>query len=337
VPVGIVGLFAWAAAMCVPLIAYGEAPADTSMLAVTLDYAAPADCFGVDDFKALVVSRLGFDAVREDAANHVHAKITARGRGFEGRIEWQTTGGKWMGDRTLQSRSDDCRDLDRAMAFALALQIQLVAITHARPEQPPTTPPKVEPAPTTPTVPASPTVSRETIARVDERSKLRTGPRFAIGAGGLVGLGLSSTAVPLARLFASLQWTHVSFEIAAEAGWPTTTRREDGAGFSQQLFLVEAASCGILASWKACALGKAGQVRVAGSNVESPTSPSGSVVETGLRLAFTESLGRHAFVTAQADGLVNVMLWTVTLDQVPVWASPRFAGSMGIDVGIRFP
>jgi hypothetical protein len=65
-------------------------------------------------------------------------------------------------------------------------------------------------------------------------------------------------------------------------------------------------------------------------------------VETGLRLAFIQSLGRHAFVAAQVDGLCNVVIWRVTLDQQPlnqalVWASPRFAGSVGLDAGLRFP
>jgi hypothetical protein len=323
--------------MCVPLLAHGEGQADSSALAVTLDYVAPADCLDVDAFKAIVVGRLGYDAFREDAAKHVHVRIATRGHGFEGRIEWQSTDGKWIGDRTLQSHSDDCRDLDRAMAFALALQIQLVAITQTTPGPAPSQQEEIG-APQ-PVAPASPSVPSETPARGNEPQALKheAGPALAIGAGGLVGFGLSSTAVPLGRLFASLLWTHISLDAAAEASWPTTIRREDGAGFSQKLFLFDVAACGILRSWRGCLLGKAGQVRVAGDNVDSPASPSGSVVETGLRLAFTQPLGRHAFVTAQADALVNVMLWKVTLDQVPVWYSPRFAGSMGIDVGYRLP
>jgi len=338
VPVRVMGLFACAAALCVPLIARGEGQAETSTtsgLAVALDYTAPADCFAVDDFKAIVVGRLGYGAFREDAENHVHVRIAPRGHGFEGRIEWQNTEGKWIGDRLLLSPSDDCLDLDRAMAFALALQIQLVAITNATPRQAQPAQERVEAVPAVP--PVSPSVSSENVTNANERraSERGTRPAFEVGAGGLVGLGLSSAVVPLGRLFASLVWTRISLELAAEAGWPTTTRREDGAGFSQQLLLVDVAGCGILESWRACLLGKAGQVRVAGNNVDSPASPSGSVVETGLRLAFTQPLGRHAFVAAQAEGLVNVMLWRVTLDQVPVWSSPRFAGSMGINVGFR--
>jgi len=335
VPVRVLGSFACAAALCVPLIAHAEGHASSPALAVALDYTAPADCLDVGDFRSIVIGRLGYDAFREDAENHVHVRIATRGRGFEGRIEWQDTEGKWIGERLLLSRNDDCLDLDRAMAFALALQIQLVAITQATPEQPPPAQEKVETGPAAPQVRLS--VPSENATSVNERRAAEpgTGPTFAFGAGGLVGLGLSSKAAPLGRLFASLQWTHLSVELAAEAAWPTTTRREDGAGFSQQVLLVDVASCGILRSWQACLVGKVGQVRVTGDNVDIPASPWGSVVETGLRLAFTYPLGRHAFVAAQADGLVNVMIWRVTLDQVPVWTSPRFAGTMGINVGFR--
>jgi uncharacterized membrane protein len=335
VRVRVLGSFACAAALCVPRIAHGEGPAENPALAVALDYAAPGDCFDADDFKSIVIGRLGYEAFRDDAENHVHVRIAPHGRGFEGRIEWQNTEGKWIGERLLLSRNDSCLDLDRAMAFALALQIQLVAITQASPGKSPPAQEKVEAGPPAP--PVSPSVPSENVTSASERraAEPETGPAFAIGAGALLGLGLSSTAAPLGRLFASLQWTHLSLELAAEAAWRTTTRRDDGAGFSQQVLLGDVAGCGILASWQACLLGKVGQVRVAGENVDSPASPSGSVVETGLRLAVTQALGRHAFVAAQVEGLVNVMLWRVTLDQVPVWTSPRFAGSLGINVGFR--
>ena len=54
---------------------------------------------------------------------------------------------------------------------------------------------------------------------------------------------MSSTPVLLGRVLGSLAWQHVSVELAAEASLPTTTRRSDGAGFSQQHLLASAAAC----------------------------------------------------------------------------------------------
>ena len=50
-----------------------------------------------------------------------------------------------------------------------------------------------------------------------------------------------------------------------------------------------------------------------------------------------QGLGRRAFVSAHADGLVNLTRWTATLDQVPVWTAPRFAATLGVEAGVLFP
>lgn len=313
-----------AAAMSAPTVAHGGVEPDASRLTVTLDYEAPPECPNVDDFKITVVERLGYDAFDGDATKHVLVQLMPRGRGFEGHIEWHETDGKWVGDRVFPSRSEDCRDLHRAMAFALALQIQLSAFARITPASPQDEVKPPPPLPVTPIPPAEPAVRRVPAT-------------LAVGAGVSEGFGLSSAAVPIARLFGILAWTRLSVEVAAEAGWPTETRRNDGAGFSQRHLLLSVAGCGRFGSWSSCVLAKAGEVLVAPKDVDVPSSPSGPIAETGLRLAFTQTLGRHAFVAAHADGLVNLIVWTVTLDNVPVWTSPRFAATVGLDAGVRFP
>jgi hypothetical protein len=121
-----------------------------------------------------------------------------------------------------------------------------------------------------------------------------------------------------------------------EVAWPTTTQREDGASFSQQQFLVGAAGCGDLQPWSACLLAKAGEIRIVGQNLDRPKSPSGPILETGLRLALVQRLGRHFYLAARAEGLVNVTRWRVTLDQNLVWTAPRLAAIVGLDIGVRF-
>jgi len=160
---------------------------------------------------------------------------------------------------------------------------------------------------------------------------------LAIGAGALLGFGVSSSPVPFGRLFGSVAWPHWSLELAAEVGWPSTVRRADGAGFSQQELLLGLAGCGSLAPWSACLLAKGGAIRIQGKDIDAPASPTGPLVETGLRLAVMQPLGRRFYVSAQAEGLLLVTRWRVTLDDNLVWTSPRFAGTMGLDLGVRFP
>jgi hypothetical protein len=360
-----------AAAVCIPLlVAQGKGQAGTGALVVAIEYAAAPTCPEVGDFKDIVTGRLGYDAFRDDAPDRVLVHIETRGHAFEGHIEWRNAEGKWVGDRTFPSRSADCGGLARAMAFALALQVQFTALRGAPPEpsavapvetarmaeapdsaaeSPSPAPPSSAVAPYAPGESTSPPAPPVTTPRPSERRDTPgateseeprdhgPGPAVAVAAGASIGFGLSSSAVPLGRLSGSLAWPHWSLELAAEASWPTTTRREDGAGFSQQHLLGSLGGCGIIERVSACLLAKGGAVRVAGKDVDIPATQWGSVFEVGLRLAVTQGLGRLAYVAARAEGLVNVMRWNVTLDKILVWTSPRFAETIGIDVGVRFP
>jgi hypothetical protein len=148
---------------------------------------------------------------------------------------------------------------------------------------------------------------------------------------------MSSRPILLGRVLGSVGWRTLSFELAAEASLPTTTRRTDGAGFSQQHLLASTAACALLTRFSTCLLAKAGEVRMAGENIDRPTSATVPIVEVGARVGVVHRLGRRLFVGAHAEALANVTRWTATLDQVPVWTAPRFAAVLGIDVGVRSP
>jgi hypothetical protein len=339
------GGLAGATTLCVALLGQAEARADTLPLSVAFEYAAVPDCPEASEFKAIVIGRLGYDPFREGAPPHVSVQIDARAPAFEGRIEWRDADGNWAGDRTFPSRSNDCRELARAMAFALALQIQLSASTRAPPGSIATPPAEASrtaeaqaPPPAPPAIPEAPSKQPDVPAVSQVAAAPYRGPRsmLAVGAGASVGFGVSSSALPLGRVFGSIAWPHGSLELAAEVGLPTTERRaDDGAGFSQQELLLGVAGCGTLARWSACLLAKGGVIRVVG-DIDEPTSSWGPLLQTGLRLAVMQPLGRRVYVAARAEGLVIVTRWRVTLDQYPVWTSSRFAETLGIDVGVRF-
>ena len=89
----------------------------------------------------------------------------------------------------------------------------------------------------------------------------------------------------------------------------------------------------MLTRWRACLLANAGEVRMAGEDIDLPTSAVVPLVQAGTRIGIVQALGRHFFVDAHADGLANVIRWTGTLDQVPVWTAPRLAAVVGLDLG----
>ena len=81
-----------------------------------------------------------------------------------------------------------------------------------------------------------------------------------------------------------LAWTHVAIELAAQTSVPVTTRRADGSGFSQQHLLLGAAGCAMFRPWTACVLANAGEVRMAGVDIDRPSSAVAPVVQAGARL-----------------------------------------------------
>jgi hypothetical protein len=308
-----------AGALIVTSLGFSWGKAHAAPLTVSLVYAAGPGCPDAADFRAVVTARLGYDPFVESAPRQVLVRIEPQGGAMDGRIEWRDSAGSWTGEQTFPSVSTDCSSLVRAMGFAVAVQIQLLA----EKDTPPTS---IVEAPVQITSPPQ-----------SASVRTRAPPAFAIGAGPSVGIGMSSSPVLLGRLFGGLAWQHVSIEIAAIVSLPATTRRPDGAGFSQQLLLGSAAACATTARWIGCAVANAGAVRMGGQDIDRPATATVPVVEAGARVGLIQRLGSRAFVGAHADGMVNLIRWTASLDQVPVWTAPRFAAALSVDAGVRFP
>jgi hypothetical protein len=327
------------------LLFAGEARA--APLTVRLEYRAGPGCPDTADFKAVVIARLGYDPFVESAPEQVLVRIDPGARAIDGRIEWRDANGSWAGEQSFPSVSTDCPHLVRTMGFALAVQIQLLAKANAAaPNANGASPAETAPAsdaakaPTVPERPIpAPPPPEAIVATAGNRAPAPAGapgPAFAMGAGPSVGLGMSSSPVLLGRLFGAVQWPHLSIELAAVVSLPATTRRPDGAGVSQQILLGGAAACATAVRWSACLVASAGAVRMAGENIDRPTAASVPILQAGARLGFRQDLGRRVFLSLRADGLLNLVRWTGSLDQVPVWTAPRTGAAIGFDVGVRF-
>ena len=346
--IGRASLFVCVCAVYVATLGLWAGRARAALFTVSLDYDGGPGCPDVQDFEGIVRARLGYDPFAEAAPDHVFVRIRPGIDAIDGHIEWRDATGRWAGDQTLPVITKDCRHLVRTLAAALAVQIQLLAVTRdpgAGTTTPKSTdpPPEVtatQPAPRSPiTRPSSDEAPAHPAATLETRPSAPVparglGPAWTMGAGTSVGFGMSSTPVLLERVLGSVAWQHVSLELAAEASLPSTTRRSDGAGFSQQHLLASAAACARLTRWRTCLLANAGEIRMNGEDIDLPTAAVVPLLQAGARLGIVQPLGRHLFVDARADGLVNVIRWTGTLDQVPVWTAPRLAAVVGIDLGI---
>jgi hypothetical protein len=341
-----------AAAICACLLTTAPCRAGNRTFLVALDYASAPDCPDEGVFRAVVSGRLDYDAFSNGASTRVLVHVAAQGRTYEGTIEWRDAAGKWQGDRTFPSRSNDCRELVRAMGFALALQIQLLTSADPAPVADDAATAKNSQGLEAPSAPrAAPATAPPSL---EERSSLEVGtarapqpasgesgtpiasPTFSIGVGGLVAFGMSSDGVGIGRLFGSIAWPFVTVEVAAEAGPAAEIRRQDGSGFTHQELVASLAGCGTAARWRSCLVAKGGEIRIAGRDIDSPRASSGPFLQAGLRLGVMQPLGRRWFVSLKTEALTTLTRSRVTLDSILVWTSPRFAGTLGLDLGVRF-
>jgi len=299
---------------------------------VALDYQiAPelAGCPDADEFRASVARQLGYDPFRPDADRRVEVRIARKEIGFDGRIRWSDAGGKWVGDRRLASRRSDCGEIAASLAFAVVVQVQLLAALA-----PPAPEPVAPPPPPPPPPPPVPVVSAVVVAPPPRPPEGRL--RLVVGLGPSLAFNLAPRPTGMGRLFVAGRWPRLSLELAVDLALPASQQEVDGSGFRLDRFAAGAAACGHASAFAACVTATVGLLEARGFGVDQAASPTGWFSALGGRLVATRDLGRRYFVAARVEALVMLAPWTVTLNQTPAWTTPRVCGVAGLDVGGRF-
>lgn len=309
-------------------------------LSVTLEYDVPGQCAGPREFRATVKKRLGRDPFVEGSTNRVLVLVTALGGVLSGDILWRDDRGSSTGQQSFPSTSNHCAQLVDAMAFALAVQIQLLeteVIEKAKSAgqdgsgSGPALQKRVAPSPATSSGDVQPSIAS------NQPERPRRPMAWFLGGGAALAVGMSPQVVPEGRFFAGLRFPAVAIELGLEASAPVILRRADGAGFSQWYLVSSAAGCALFEPWSACALLKLGTVQVSGRDIDVPNSAGAILAQAGLRLALSQRVTSQTFISVRGEGLVNLTRWSVTLDRIPVSSAPRFAYLAGLDFGVLFP
>jgi hypothetical protein len=313
---------------------------------VRLDYQADGlgQCVGENELRRMVADQLGHDPFRPDADRHVAIAIAKTEAGFQGRIVWTEADGRRVGERLLSSRSRDCREIAANVAFAVALQLQLVergtpADAGAAAPDTNATPPRTSDEKTSdestraPVTEERPQLAAEAPATPRAVSLPRL--RLAVGAGPALGVGMAPDPTAFGRLFLTARVERFSAEVAADAALPVTQRQSDGTGVAVNALGASAAGCAHVSVASACLLARLGWLRARGTDVALPTTSWGRFGEVGMRLAGSKELGRF-IVGIHADALLMLSHWNVTLNDAVVWTTPRIGGVVGLDVALQF-
>ena len=309
-------------------------------LYVELHYQPDAglDCPSEAAFKVTVSDQLGYDPFRLDAEQKVVARTRPSERGLRGVIEWYDASGNPRGERELGSESSDCAALARAMAFAVAVQIQLLAQEAENnavvSEQPSDGDSSETIGASSPPVPAPSPPSDAPRSSPLRPSQSRAPRHFLLGVGPTLAFGLAPRTVVEGRAFGGLRRGGLGIELGIEASLPSRHETEDGNGFEQRVLVGSLAGCGFFAKLSGCLVSKVGRLHVRGFGVDVPNSDAGTLLQLGPRLALIEGFGESWFGALRVEALVSLVTWEVTLNQAEVWKTPLFSLSVGGDLGL---
>lgn len=364
---------ALSALVCCALAALSSpSEAGETDLHVALQYEVDAStrgCWDEAKFRRGVAHRIGYDPFRQDAPLSVRVHVGGSALAVDGQVEWRDASGSGLGERAFVAKDGNCAKLMTEMSFAVGLQIEFLRLKTPKPapikldSSPPVATPDSEgsPIPTKDETPTSSSASAESEPTAPpaaaapepvpaEKPLPKVSPEESapppshpsppwsvwVGVGPSLAWRLSPGVTADGRLFVGLGRGRLSFEIGAEATYPSTFHRWDESGFRHMLIGASLAVCGHLDWFSACALGRASQVRISGLGVDERRSPTGFVGQLGARLAATWHLAGRWSLATHLDGLALLTPSTVDLNQTPVWEMPRLGALWGIDLLARF-
>jgi hypothetical protein len=309
-------------------------------LFVDLDYqpdSSLGDCPSEPAFRTVIRDRLGYDPFRAGSPQTIVARAHAAPQGLRGSIEWRDDSGAVRGERALSAEHSDCEAFARVMAFAIAVQIQLLS-GEADAGTTSSVPPNGndESSLTSVMQAEKPAVAQDRPPPPVVTTREPAGWEFLLGVGPTLGFGVAPATVVEGRAFGTLRNDRLALEIGAEASLPSRRTTTEGNGVEQQLQLGSLAGCLALAPLSGCLVGKLGRLNVRGFGVDAPLSASGALAQVGPRLALGEDFGGRLSGALRLEALATLVPWGVTLNHREIWRTPSVSLSVGADLAVIF-
>ena len=292
-------------------------------------------CPDEQTLRAAVRARVGYEVFLPSSLKTVVVEVApTTPRGYRGRVQIVDERGLLVGERAMESKSDDCSDLIRALALAISIATDdgaldsVVAAPASPPPLAPSAPLDVEPpAALSPAVapPGGPPV--EPPATRGARLAVSIGPTWNLGAEPAASFGGEATV--------SLQYPGASLGVDVRADIPSSTAAKGG---RVRAWLVAAslAPCLRLEHLFACVLGGAGSFTAEGTDIAAPHSQSAAILLVGGRLGLEAMLGERAFVVAHGDLLGLFPRHSVQIDGENVFQIGPVSASLGVGAGLLF-
>ncbi len=283
------------------------------------------DCPSEDTFRNWVREQVGYDPFRAGAPHRVSAHARPEGVEAVGAVYWHL-GSTAVGERELRGR--ECHDVVRAMAFAVAIQVQLYSDQQLAEK-------RDQPGASTPATDATSTPDGAGSASqtAEPRGALR--PISWLATTG-VGVGVRLRSDPLTtmegRIFGGLSHDAVGGELAVGGALPGRWGARHGAGFDYWSLWSSAAVCVIPRPLAACATARLERLEARGTGVDVSRTASAWLVEVGPRIAFLAPLPPRGQVNLYIEARAVLSPARVVLDDTQVWKSPAWSLMFGADL-----
>jgi hypothetical protein len=289
-----------------------------------------------------VAARIGYDPFFAWARKTIVVSIAPSGeRGFAALVYLVDEQGVQHGARELKTNAD-CGELLSAAALAIAIAIDprsLAPRATADPDPEPNEQVASAPTPTTPA--ASPDRDLPQVAPPRPASWSAAAPTLELVGGAVASTGVAPLPAFGLAAGAAVRWGRASLDLEGRVDAPTSAPAPAPAGAAERpsvsswLLSGTMGPCLEAGRLLFCALGQVGALHAMGqaSGGRSTWTPW---VAAGARFGVRVPIGERLAFRVRSDLLADLIPPALVLNGVQVWAAPRLAASLGVDVVAHF-
>jgi hypothetical protein len=294
------------------------------------------------ELKRAVAARLGYDVFFPWAKTTVVVEITRAPKGFHGAVKFVDARGVVKGQRALDSKSDDCADVVRALALTVSIAIDDFGLDDVpkpapapEPAPVPEPEPEPEPAPEPAPSPAPAPEPAPAPAPVSATPPRRT--ELALWVAPTVSFGVAPAAAVGAHVDVDVRRGPLSIGLEARADLPSSAAAPQGGRVSTHLLLASVVPCvRALAPLALCAVGSFGDFFESGAGLAAPSSGSAPFAAVGGRVAAFIPVTDRLFVATHVDVLAALTRHVVQIDDAEAFHVPPASATLGLGAGARF-
>jgi hypothetical protein len=291
-------------------------------------------CPNEAQLRQAVAARLGYDPFFPSAPKTILAEVSGTSNGFRSRVAIVDEQGVTLGERSLDTKGEDCAEVVRALALAISIAVDDLDPTPKPPA--PSTPPPPAPAPEPPPIAAAPPPPP---APVPPPPPAPPPVTYELAAGGHVSFRLAPATSAGIHLRAGFGYRMFALGLEGTFELPASSALEGGGRIQTTTYTASAVPCLRASSAVApfaCALLAIGSFGGGGVAIATPRDERAFYAAAGGRIGVRLPVAGPLAVVPHVDVLAPLTRHRLILDGRTAFELEAVGGSLGIDAEVRF-